>query len=571
MLKREGFFEYLLFYWLVARSKKAAPAKQRGIWLENTTTLLVGLRDAARTFPETDKDIRGLPVYVEEKQCVAYRRAALSGLFHAPTYALTRYDIYEGTPFTDNLDWFVTTESYRTWRDDGVINPTERLSDELLLAISTQREKDRLAPIVVPTSLLFAGMVFAGTSDQVTRIGVRRRSAIRHALRLYVGKSHLPDDASEELLLQEAGREERAAVLENALVPTVTVPPRLTEFLSPKAARVLVCGSGSVPAELQPFAIALGRQLITETKYVLITGGLASRAGEGTPSDMLTIAGAREGLRLTQEDPAHRVLTILPAIERPGSNRFDDGLVVRVERAGTTARRYAMALAADALIGIGGKASAALYDFAWVAGKPLLPLAFTGDAALQAWRDYRDRIIERFRLTGEEVDLLETGKASAEALAGLCIRIIRRRLRRRCYVLAPKFLPEPRALDVICNVLDERQFDAVRSDDVGVIGMAFASPRDGLSGAELVIADVSYMPPGPVDESLANVFYQLGMADMLGKQHVLLTAYSTGDAMPTYLPEAARRFTIVRYRTHETLRNELRRLIPPPDTSSDDA
>jgi len=566
MLSRHEFFDYLLSYWLIARSQKAPKAKQRGIWDEHTTTLLINLRDGSARFGDTDDNVDDAPGYAEEKQCVAYRRAALCALLDEPTHALTRYDIYEGTPFSDNLDWFVTTESYRHWRDEGVIDVSKELTPELLVAMDRSkvaREEKRLPAITVPSALRFAGMVFAGTKDQITRIGVRHCSAMRHGLRLYVGKRPPEEDASDEALLRLATREDRATVLDHPVIPTVAVPPRLTEFFSPKAARVLIAGTGEADEYLQAIGYALGQRLITDTRYVLMTGGLESRGGDGEPIDFSIIKGAREGIKTTHEDPSTRILTILPAHEREGRKRFPDGTTVRVELAGTKARRYAMTLACDVMIGIAGKNTGDLYEMAWVAGKPLLPLPFTGGKAATAWNEYRATTIKRFNLSTDEIEQLEVGRGTADEIARLCLRVIARRLRPRCFLIAGKRLPQPRSYDAILEVLEDRQFDVVCNDDVSVVGLTLASTREALTAAELVLADLSHHPNNTIDDML-TVAYLLGMAHVLGKQ-VIMTAYTPDGKVPPHIPAHLRSYGIITYRSEQTLRDELRRVIPARD------
>ena len=566
MLTRHEFFDYLLFYWLIARSKKAPKAKRRGVWAEHTTTLLVGLCDASSRFGQADDDVEDAPAYIEEKQCVAYRRIALCELLGEPSHALTRYDIYEGTPFSDNLDWFVTCDTYRDWRKDDVLDVSEELAPELLAAMdqsTVPRKKKGLPAITVPSALRFAGMVFAGTKDQITRIGVRHCSALRHGLRMYVGKRSLADDASAEALLDVASREDRATVLDHPVIPTVAVPPRLTEFFSPKAARVLIAGTGEADEYLQAIGYALGQRLITDTRYVLMTGGLESRGGDGEPIDFSIIKGAREGIKTTHEDPSTRILTILPAHEREGRKRFPDGTTVRVELAGTKARRYAMTLACDVMIGIAGKNTGDLYEMAWVAGKPLLPLPFTGGKAEVAWKDYRATTIKRFNLSTDEIEQLETGRGTPDEVARLCLRVIARRLRPRCFLIAGKRLPQSRSYDAILEVLEERQFDVVCNDDVSVVGLTLASTREALTAAELVLADLSHHPNNTIDDML-TVAYLLGMAHVLGKQ-VIMTAYTPDGKVPPHIPAHLRSYGIITYRSEQTLRDELRRVIPARD------
>src|SRR4051794_15525853 len=109
-------------------------------------------------------------------------------------------------------------------------------------------------------------------------------------------------------------------------------------------ARLLITGSGTLPERYHPLAEHLGRRLIEDTEFVLVTGGVRAESGKPLSVDFV-VAGAAAQAAGTPERAAERILTVLPDLsERSEDERFELGTVARHVGYDRKMRRFRMAL-----------------------------------------------------------------------------------------------------------------------------------------------------------------------------------------------------------------------------------
>ena len=84
--------------------------------------------------------------------------------------------------------------------------------------------------------------------------------------------------------------------------------------------KVLVTGSSELPEKHVAIARELGRSLMTETSFALVTGGLSSKEPyQRLALDRVVADAAAEGLHNDPQATQQRIMTILPdPTTRPG-------------------------------------------------------------------------------------------------------------------------------------------------------------------------------------------------------------------------------------------------------------
>ncbi|MFC1597117.1 hypothetical protein ACFL5Q_04145 [Planctomycetota bacterium] len=136
--------------------------------------------------------------------------------------------------------------------------------------------------------------------------------------------------------------------------------------------RILVAGGSRLPQECFAFATELGRSLMVDTGYVLVTGGLKRREPDTVATDFVVATAASAAVEQTSESPKSRIVTVLPETDVPTFERFRFGTVLEVGHSNVNARRFSMALTSNALVTIhGDKGTGEIIDLAFAAGKTL--------------------------------------------------------------------------------------------------------------------------------------------------------------------------------------------------------
>ena len=315
---------------------------------------------------------------------------------------------------------------------------------------------------------------------------------------------------------------------------------------------VFVTGSAELSSRLVEFTRALGKRIMADSDLVLVTGGL-KQFTEGIPTaDWEVKEGALEALEASGEDPADRILTLLPHEEYKKAVRFHDGRVVRIARSNLRSRRYAMVYRSDAVIGIEGHGAVKEnLDLAWILGKPLLPVPCTGGKAKKAWDRYGEELWVALGVHDEEVEILDGGLDDPERVADCCLSVLRRTLRARCF-LAMKFdeHPAPWAYDVMKEVATKKCYEPVRVDELPRVGNIVDAIWAGIRSADTFVADISANSP--------NVFYELGIAHAL-RRDVIILLYSPSGKLPAELPFDIRGHRVFVYSSDESLHAILER------------
>jgi hypothetical protein len=94
-----------------------------------------------------------------------------------------------------------------------------------------------------------------------------------------------------------------------------------------------------------------------------------------------------------------------------------------------------MVLTSDAVIAVAGaEGTQEVIDLAWIAGKPVIPIPGTGEAARDRGNRYKPDLVSRLALTDEEVGTLQAEPQHPSRTAETCLGILRRVLRPRCFI-----------------------------------------------------------------------------------------------------------------------------------------
>lgn len=316
--------------------------------------------------------------------------------------------------------------------------------------------------------------------------------------------------------------------------------------------RVLVSGASELPQTQIEFAREIGRRLMTDTGFVLVTGGLRSKGPNLQPAlDGIVVDAALSALGNFEEAARSRIETIVPESDVTDFDRFTIGTQIRVPHANLRMRRHSMVLSSDAVVAINGdKATREIIDLAFVAHKPVIPVPATGGAAKEGWEKYRSEISRRPNLTDVEISSLESPPSTEEAVS-VCLDIIIRVLRPRCFV-AMRFAehPVPTAFETIRSTAEDGGYRVIRVDQEVFAGNIVEEIWDSIRHSEFVIADLTGDSP--------NVYYELGISHALNKPTLLLT-FSRDGSVPSTIPFDISTQRILPYGTEQSLRSQLKK------------
>jgi hypothetical protein len=316
--------------------------------------------------------------------------------------------------------------------------------------------------------------------------------------------------------------------------------------------RVLVTGSSALPDQYIPLARELGRRLMRETPFVLVTGGLLSKE----PHDRLALDGivSQAAVHELGGDPQQtlaRITTILPDPRRDfcGARRFSLGDVITVPHADVRTRRYSLVVSSAAVVALNGAAATReIIDLAYAAGKPLLPLPGSQGAAFKSWTEYRDELVRRLRLSEAELNALGEMPNSSAAVS-VCLDVLRRALGPRCFV-AMSFGDHPlaNAFGAIQAVAEQAGYQVIRVDRETFPGSILDAIWDSIRHCDIAIADLSGNSP--------NVYYEIGICHALKKTTILVN-YSRDGTVPSDIPFDIRMQRVNPYDSLQSLRKQL--------------
>lgn len=293
--------------------------------------------------------------------------------------------------------------------------------------------------------------------------------------------------------------------------------------------KILICGSSRLPANLEKFAWTLGYRLILNTEYQIITGGLKERAEGISTSDFMVIDGAKKALIEKKLVPRERIITMLPQADVSKVQRFKEGQIIEVQKSNLKSRRYSMVLSCDAVIAIcGDKGTDEIIDLAWIAGKPILPIASTAGAAERGWVKYFSDIHDILHLTKDDVEIIETKPIDIQETTNVCINIMKRVLRPLCFIAMPYHgHPLINCYEILSSVVEKRGYAPIRIDHENFTGDIIHAIWDAIRNSEMFIADLTLQNP--------NVYYELGISHALSKKTLLIIYNKTGN-VPSEIP-----------------------------------
>jgi predicted Rossmann-fold nucleotide-binding protein len=319
--------------------------------------------------------------------------------------------------------------------------------------------------------------------------------------------------------------------------------------------KILVCGSRILSEEYHSFAKTLGRTLANTTNLILVTGGYQERLDkepnvEELSTDFLVASSAKIALMNNGIDPSQRVITMLPEYEPRPAKHFEIGKVIKVKHSSTNSRRFSMVLTCDGVIAIEGiSGTMGTIDLAWAAGKPVLPIPCTDGNARTTWEQYRQDIIDKFGITTKEATLLEAPCEEAQQLAGLCVTLLERCIKPRCFI-AMQFSghPVPNIYGTISEVVEATGYVPTRMDHEHFLGDIVDAIWQSIRSSEILVADLTGYNP--------NVLYETGIAHTLGKS-TILTIYNQHGRVPDDVPFDLKMQRILPYDTADSLRMQL--------------
>jgi predicted Rossmann-fold nucleotide-binding protein len=321
--------------------------------------------------------------------------------------------------------------------------------------------------------------------------------------------------------------------------------------------RVLVAGGSVIPPEVAELARGLGRFLMKETDSILVTGGVASKEGDGQIACDHVIAQAAEAALGSSAETKTRIHTVVPQheSEKPRA-RHSIGTVETIDDAETRTRRYAMVISSDAVVAMhGGPGCAEIVELAYMAKKPLILLPSTGGRTAALWNKYRRGLIDRLGLEPADVERLESPADPAQLLE-ICQSLLRRVLRPGCFIASAfEGHPVPGALGAISSAVEAAGYKPLDLKNASFTGSVLDAIRHQIESATTVVADLTDHRP--------NVYYEAGIAFALRKRTVLLIQSDDGR-VPEKVPFDLRAQQIVSYRDAEALRSQLAEMLRQP-------
>lgn len=315
--------------------------------------------------------------------------------------------------------------------------------------------------------------------------------------------------------------------------------------------KIFVCGSHCcLSKEVYSFAEALGETIINSTDFTVILGGYRHGEDNCLSVDYAVSSGAKRALDKNGIDPGQRVITMLPQNDPSGITRFTLGKIIEVKYSYPKSRRFSIVLTSDGVIALEGKSGTReIIDLAWTANKPVLPIPCTGGNALKTWKMYKQDLVQKFGITPEELSLLESSCTNKDQLAQLCIKLLKRCLKPRCFI-AMKIggHPLPGVFETISHVVEAKGYVPIRVDRENFLGSIIENIWNSIRSCDLVLADLTDYNP--------NVFYEIGIAHTLGKP-TILTLYDKFAKVPDNIPFDIMVQRILPYGTRETLELQL--------------
>ena len=271
----------------------------------------------------------------------------------------------------------------------------------------------------------------------------------------------------------------------------------------------------------------IGEAVVREPGWRLLTGGAIGKCSECGEEkggvDYHAALGAQRAIA-DPEKERERILTIHPRDGR--SDLFQIGSVLRSRAKSTPARRFELVSRADFIVLLEGhEGTAQIVEYSIAAGKPVIPLACTGGESKRVWTTgrYRAELLQALGLQdpSPELDMIESGLGTPDALTSTCIQIMKRLLRPSCFVVMPFNLPHSTALweDMLKPAIEKTGMTPVRADLVHNVGEILEDITHCIAEATVVVVDITGTNP--------NVMYELGYAHALAKPAILVC--NTGD------------------------------------------
>ena len=281
--------------------------------------------------------------------------------------------------------------------------------------------------------------------------------------------------------------------------------------------RIVIYGGTDLPGPATRWVKHLVRAILAYPDTVIVTGGIVEAPGkeEGTmPTDVAVTRAAEEYLGERGIAVRDRLESWVPDPEE--DERWD--LVRDWARAARTfhgytaeGRRFALVLETDAIITFKGEVhTATVLELALLAGKPALPMPFTGGDSEHYWKKHRARFQSRFKGADDLFRALDSASLDAvdeqamEALAKQIAEALARALERWCLVLMPfgEWGPEAFFEYVAKPVIEQSGFQVERLDQSVRAGHIPQMFLERLDRADAVVADLSDANP--------NVMYEIG-------------------------------------------------------------
>jgi predicted Rossmann-fold nucleotide-binding protein len=327
--------------------------------------------------------------------------------------------------------------------------------------------------------------------------------------------------------------------------------------------RVLVAGASRLPKEFAPFAKQLGRALMRDSNFVLVTGGMKKRDGHTLATDFVAADAALAALKQINEPSNSRIMTLLPESEVTTVERFRLGKMLQIRHTNPHNRRFSMVLTSTAVVTIhGDQGTAEIIDLAYAAGKVLLPIPATGGKSRERWDEYEEELCSRLRATPADIAHLKDASDPQKSI-GTCVSLLRQVLRPKCF-LAMAFANHPMAntYETIRSVLETKGYHPVRIDQEAFSGNIVEAIWDAIRATDIAVVDLTNQKP--------NVYYELGICHALNK-FTVLTVFSPDGEVPEDIPFDIKVQRILPYGTAGSLRAHLEKTVPEATTSGDRA
>ncbi len=203
----------------------------------------------------------------------------------------------------------------------------------------------------------------------------------------------------------------------------------------------------------------------------------------------------------------------------------------------------------DALVVMGGgPGTHRVTHLSRLAGKPILPITAFGGAAVEAFKTESDRFDDFYkgRVSRDEFTVLDTAMPDDfDELSHAIVALVSKLVSGNSVFIVMTFRDESEdtyaAIERVCKAY---RFEPDRSDKSGTTDRIYQRIVDGIQRAAFIVADVTF-------KSL-NVYYELGFAEALGKDIIVVAKegtdlpFDTKD-IPTHL-----------FKSYTSLENDLR-------------